>query len=199
MASFDPADLPPGAFARMLSGTVIPRPIALVTTLGEGGVNAAPFSFFNLVCADPSMLMFSASAREGAAKDTVRNIEALPEFVVHIVPWREREKMNRCSAELPYGIDEVALAGFRTVPSLKVRPPRLADCPVQLECRLERTVKLGTRPYTMVIGEIVLAHYDDGIVDASRHHVDVDRIDAMGRMQGDTYARLTDRFAMPRP
>jgi len=187
--------------AKLMSASIVPRPIALVTTLGPMGPNAAPFSFFNLVCADPSMLMFSMAPREGMTmKDTIRNIEALPEFVVHIVDEPNREKMNLCSAEVPYGVNELDLAGFRIEHSVKVRPPRIADCPVQLECRLERMLKLGRRPYTMVIGEIVLAHYRDGLVDRARRRVATTKLSAMGRMEGgDMYARLTDRFRMARP
>jgi flavin reductase (DIM6/NTAB) family NADH-FMN oxidoreductase RutF len=201
MPSFDPAQVDPKDMAKLMSGSVVPRPIALVVTLGPQGPNAAPFSFFNLVCADPSMLMFSMAPREASVmKDTIRNIEHCPEFVVHIVDEPSREKMNLCSAEVDYGINEIERVGFRTEPSVKVRPPRIVDCPVQLECRLERMLKLGRKPYTMVIGEIVLAHYREGVVDAARHYVDVSKLSAMGRMEGgDMYTRLTDRFSMPRP
>lgn len=201
MPAFDPDCLDPKDMAKLMSGSVVPRPIALVVTLGPQGPNAAPFSFFNLVCADPSMLMFSMAPREGLVmKDTIRNIEQCPEFVVHIVDEPNREKMNLCSAEVPHGVNEIERAGFRTAPSVKVRPPRIVDCPVQLECRLERMLKLGRRPYTMVIGEVVLAHYREGIVDEVRRYVDVAKLSAMGRMEGaDMYTRLTDRFSMPRP
>jgi flavin reductase (DIM6/NTAB) family NADH-FMN oxidoreductase RutF len=147
------------------------------------------------------MLMFSMAPREGATmKDTIRNIEHLPEFVVHIVDEASKEKMNLCSAEVPYGVNEIECAGFRTAQSMKVRPPRIVDCPVQLECRLERMLKLGRKPYTMVIGEIVFAHFRDGLVDTARHHVFTEQLTAMGRMEGgDMYVRLTDLFSMPRP
>lgn len=201
MQAFDPATLDPTVMAKLMTATVVPRPIALVTTLGPQGPNAAPFSFFNLVCADPSMLMFSMAPREGTTmKDTVRNIEQLPEFVVHIVDEPNAGRMNLCSTEWPHGVDEIARAGFSTLPSVKVRPPRIAECPVHLECRLERMVKLGRKPYTMVIGEIVFAHFRAGLVDPARHHVDVPRLQAMGRVEGpDKYVRLTDRFTLPRP
>ncbi|HYF17998.1 MAG TPA: flavin reductase family protein [Ramlibacter sp.] len=201
MNSFDPAVLDAAVMAKLMTAVVVPRPIALVTTLGPDRPNAAPFSFFNLVCADPSMVMFSMAPREGTttAKDTVRNIERLPEFVVHIVDEPNAARMNLCSTEWPHGVDEIARAGFTTEPSVKVRPPRIADCPVQLECRLERFVKLGRKPYTMVIGEIVLAHFRDGLVDPARHHVDTTRLQALGRMESDMYTRLTDRFHLPRP
>jgi flavin reductase (DIM6/NTAB) family NADH-FMN oxidoreductase RutF len=201
MITFDPAVLDWKEMAKLMSATVVPRPIALVTTLGPDGPNAAPFSFFNLVCAEPSMVMFSMAPREGTTmKDTVRNIERRPEFVVHIVDEPNAHKMNLCSSDWPHGVDEIARAGFSTAPSVKVRPPRIAECPVQLECRLERMLQLGRKPYTMIIGEVVLAHYRDGLVDPARCYVDVTRLAAMGRMEGsDMYTRLTDRFSMPRP
>lgn len=201
MPPFDPALLDPKDMSKLMSAVVVPRPIALVTTLGPDGPNAAPFSFFNLCCADPPMVMFSMAPRVGTTmKDTIRNIERIPEFVVHIVDEPNREKMNLCSTEWPHGVNEIERSGFSTAPSVKVRPPRIADCPVQLECRLERMLKLGRKPYTMVIGEVVLAHFREGLVDESRYYVDVARLKAMGRMEGsDMYTRLTDRFSMVRP
>jgi flavin reductase (DIM6/NTAB) family NADH-FMN oxidoreductase RutF len=201
MSEFDPAQLGFRDQSKLLGGTIVPRPIALVTTLGPEGPNAAPFSFFNAVAVDPPMLMFSMAPREGATmKDTIRNIEHIPEFVVHIVDEANREKMNLCSTEWPHGVNELERAGLRTAPASKVRPPRVVDFPVQLECRLVQMLKLGRRPYTMVIGEVLLMHYRDGLVDEARLYVDVAKLGAMGRMEGgDMYTRLTDRFSMPRP
>lgn len=201
MPAFDPALLDWKDMSKLMSASVVPRPIALVTTLGPEGPNAAPFSFFNLVCAEPPMLMFSMAPREGTTmKDTARNIERVPEFVVHIVDEPNARGMNLCSTDWPHGVDEIARAGFTTVPSVKVRPPRIAECPVHFECRLERMLRLGRKPYTMIIGEVLLAHFREGIVDTARHYVDVAKLQAMGRMEGsDMYARTTDRFSMPRP
>jgi flavin reductase (DIM6/NTAB) family NADH-FMN oxidoreductase RutF len=123
-------------------GTVTPRPIALVTTLGRDGPNAAPFSFFNAVGSDPAMLMFSVGDRSGKAKDTVRNIRETPEFVVHIVNDAIKDKMNVCAVDYPYGVNELEKAGFTAVPSRKVRVPRIAEAPVALECRLMQIVEL---------------------------------------------------------
>lgn len=148
------------------------------------------------------MLMFSMAPLPGTTtmKDTIRNIEHCPEFVVHIVDEPNKEKMNLCSEEVPYGVDEIARAGLHTLPSRKVRPPRIAEMPVHLECRLERMLKLGRMPYTMVIGEIVYAHFRDGIVDPATLRINAENLQAMGRMEGgDMYTRLTDRFSLPRP
>ena len=201
MSEFDPGELSAKDQSKLFGGTIVPRPVALVTTLGPAGPNAAPFSFFNAVAVDPPMVMFSMAPREGTTmKDTIRNIEHLPEFVVHIVDEANKEKMNLCSTEWPHGVNELERAGFRTGPSRKVRPPRILDCPVQMECRLVQMLKLGRKPYTMVIGEVVLMHYREGLVDEARLYVDVLKLNAMGRMEGsDMYTRLTDRFSLPRP
>ena len=119
---------------------------------------------------------------------------------MHIVDEEHRQEMNLCSEEVPYGVDEIARSGLHAVPSRRVKPPRIAEMPVHLECRLERMLKLGRMPYTMVIGEIVYAHFREGIVDPATLRVDAPKLQAMGRMEGgDMYTRLTDRFSMPRP
>lgn len=201
MSSFDPDRLEPKQQYKLMSGTIIPRPIALVTTIGtDGVVNAAPFSLFNMVGVDPPMLMFSLTPREGQIKDTGRNIERLPEFVVHIVDESVKEKMNICSADFAHGVSEIDFAGFRTAPSVKVRPPRLIECPAQFECRLIDIVKVGRRPNHIVIGEVVMMHYRDGIVDGAKHYVDAGKLAPIGRLEGaGMYTRVTDRFRMDKP
>ncbi len=183
---------------KLMVGTVTPRPIALVTTLGPDGPNAAPFSFFNAVGSDPAMLMFSVGDRGGKDKDTVRNIRETPEFVVHIVSDAIKDQMNVCAVDYPYGVDELARAGFTAVPSRKVRVPRIAEAPVAMECRLMQIVELGRKPYHVVFGEVVYFHYQDGIVN-ERFHVDAGAINPIGRLAGKGgYCRITDRFEMPR-
>jgi flavin reductase (DIM6/NTAB) family NADH-FMN oxidoreductase RutF len=200
MSAFDPERLTPQQQYKLMSGTIIPRPIALVTTLGPNGANAAPFSLFNMVGVDPPMLMFSLTPRAGQVKDTGRNIEHLPEFVVHIVDEAVSERMNLCSADFPHGTSEIDFAGFRTEPSVKVRPPRLVECPAQFECRLVQTVRIGRRPNILIIGEVVMMHYRDGIVDEANTYVDAGKLAPIGRLEGaGMYTRVTDRFRMPRP
>ena len=195
--AFDPAAMPVADTYKLLTGSVIPRPIALVSTLGPAGPNAAPFSFFNAVANDPPTLVFSAGPRDGADKDTLANIRALPEFVVHIVAAGLAERMNICATAFARGTDEIAEAGFHTAPSLKVRPPRIVDCPVQLECRLVEMLPVGRLPYHLVIGEIVMFHYHRGLVD-ERCHVDAGKLDPLARLAGNGgYARLAERFFMP--
>ncbi|MFN7086966.1 MAG: flavin reductase family protein [Burkholderiales bacterium] len=198
MPEFDAATLAWQNQYKLMIGTVTPRPIALVTTLGPEGPNAAPFSFFNCIGVDPAMVAFSVGDVGGRAKDTVRNIRELPEFVVHIVSDAIRESMNVCAVDYPYGVNELEKAGFTAAASRKVRPPRIAEAPVALECRLMQMLELGGRPYHLVIGEVVYFHYHDGIVN-ERFHVDVARVNPIGRLAGKGgYTRITDRFEMPR-
>jgi flavin reductase (DIM6/NTAB) family NADH-FMN oxidoreductase RutF len=198
MTEFDPATLDAQTQYKLLIGSVTPRPIALVTTLGSQGPNAAPFSFFNAIGSNPAMLMFSVGVKEGRAKDTISNILEIPEFVVHIVSDAIKEKMNVCAIDYPRGVNEIAEAGFTALASTKVRPPRIAEAPVAFECRLLQRLELGRVPYHVVIGEVVYYHFHEGIVDA-KFHVDVGRIDPIGRLTGKGgYTRITDRFEMAR-
>lgn len=198
MAEFDASSISWQDQYKLMIGTVTPRPIALVTTLGRHGPNAAPFSFFNAVGSDPAMLMFSVGEKTAGAKDTVRNIREIPEFVVHIVSDAIKEQMNVCAVDYPSEVNEIEKAGFTAVPSRKVRPPYIAEAPVAMECRLLQIVDVGRKPYHVVFGEVVYFHYHDGIVN-ERFHVDVGRINPIGRLAGrGGYTRITDRFEMPR-
>ncbi len=199
MVDFDPALLAPDQQYRLVASTVVPRPIALVTTMRDGVVNAAPFSFFNMVGVDPPMLMISVAPRLDRPKDTVRNIEASGEFVVNIVSRAVAEKMNACAASLPPDRSEIDTSGFQTAPSLKVAPPRLVECPAQFECKVLQILKLGRKPNTMIVGEVVHFHYRDGLVD-DKFTVDGAKLDAVGRISGaGLYARLSDVFSMVQP
>ncbi|MEO8560038.1 MAG: flavin reductase family protein [Rhodospirillales bacterium] len=199
MADFDPALLAPDQQYRLVAGTVVPRPIALVTTVRDGVANAAPFSFFNMVGVDPPMLMISVAPRPDRPKDTVRNIEASGEFVVNIVSRAVAERMNACAASLSPERSEIDVAGFLIAPSLKVAPPRLVECPAQFECKVLQILKLGRKPNTMIVGEVVHFHYRDGLVN-EKYDVDAAQLDAVGRISGaGLYARLTDTFTMVQP
>lgn len=188
---------------KLVSSTVIPRPIALVSTDGPAGRNAAPFSFFNAVALGPPMVMFCIGptkfAKAGQDKDTLLNVRATGEFVVQLVDDANKERMNQCSFEYGAGIDEMAVAGFQTAPSLRVKAPRIVDCPVQMECVVVDIHALGSTPYWMVIGEVVYAHYHSGIVDP-RLHVDMVAMNPIGRLSNPgMYARITDHFQMLPP
>ena len=194
---FDPALLSEREQYKLMTGSIVPRPIALVTTMGPSGVNAAPFSLFNMAGTDPPALMFSIGTQEdGREKDTLTNIRVLPEFVVHICSEAIAVAMNMCATDYPAHVSEVAEAGFATVPSLKVKPPRIAEAPVQMECRVVDIVPNGRRHH-IVIGEVVMFHFRDGIADEGCN-VDLTALQPIGRLSGPRYARIRDVFALER-
>jgi flavin reductase (DIM6/NTAB) family NADH-FMN oxidoreductase RutF len=198
MIEFDASTLDWQSQYKLMIGSITPRPIALVTTIGKDGANAAPFSFFNMVGCDPAMIMISVGPRDGACKDTMENIQACPEFVVHIVSYAIKDRMNVCAIDFPRSVDELARAGFTTVPARVVRAPRICEAPIALECRLAHVLELGRKPYHLIVGEVVYFHYHDGIVN-ERMHVDGSKVDPIGRLGGrGGYVRTTDHFEMPR-
>jgi flavin reductase (DIM6/NTAB) family NADH-FMN oxidoreductase RutF len=184
---------------KLLIGSVVPRPIAFVSTISpEGVANLAPFSFFNAVCGDPPMICFAISHRD-PRKDTYTNVKATGEFVVNIVSEDVAEKMNLTAGDYVYGVDEFAIAGLTAAASEAVRAPRVAESPVNMECRLVQLIDLSPRPAgaNLVIGEVVRFHVHDHIVENFR--VDADKLRAIGRMGGNDYSRTRDRFEMSRP
>ena len=192
---------PRDAYTWMI-GTILPRPIAWVSTIDlNGRTNLAPFSFFQGVTSNPPTLMFvPVNLRDGTKKDTVRNIEQVGEFVVNLVSFPLAEKMNATSAMLAYGESEFEACGVAATPSERIRPPRVADAPVAFECTLERIVLIGEGPLAanVVFGSILLAHIDDGVLGADGGP-DPAKLDLVGRMGGELYARTTERFALSRP
>ncbi len=184
----------------VLSALVTPRPIALVTTVSlEGKINAAPFSFFNLLGIDPPILGFAPGNRkDGQPKDTARNIGLTHEFVVNLVDEKIAEAMNRCAASLPYGENELAHAGLTSVPSARVRPPRIAEAPASLECAEWGTLRIGGN--RIVIGLIKRVHVQEELMDIPALRVRRERYHPIGRMEGPHwYCRTGDRFEMPLP
>lgn len=185
---------------RILGGLVTPRPIAWVTTLDEEGrINAAPFSFFNLFGTDPPILGFAPGDREpGIPKDTAQNIRRTGEFVVNLVDETCAEAMNLTSASVASGVSELELAGLHTLPSRSVKPPRIAEAPVALECREWSTLEIGRN--RLVIGMIDRVYTRDGILDPETLLVIPENFTPIGRMEVPAgYCRSTDRFTMPRP
>lgn len=189
------------AYAWMVS-TILPRPIAWVSTISaEGRSNLAPFSFFQGVCANPPTLMFvPVNARDGAKKDTVRNLEQVPEFVVNLVPFALAGQMNATAALLPYGESEFEKFGIASAPSERVRPPRVAAAPVAFECTLDRFVRIGEGPLAahVTFGRIQVAHVSDAVLGPDGRP-DPAKLDLIGRLGGELYARTTERFAIKRP
>lgn len=193
----DPQQLEEREQYKLLTGCIVPRPIALVTTLGPGGPNAAPFSLFNMIGSAPPLLMFSVGNQgDGSAKGTLQNLQHCPEFVVHICDEAIAERMNVCATDFPHGVNELEKAGLETIPSIKVAPPRIIDAPVHMECRLERIVSFGTR-HNVIFGEVLLFHFRDGIVN-DRFHVDITKLNPIGRLSGSLYGRIRDTFSLER-
>lgn len=197
-------DLSGGEYLRraykLLAGLVTPRPIAWVTTQDETGrVNAAPFSFFNLLGTEPPMLGFAPGDRApGIPKDTARNIRRTREFVVNLVDEACAEAMNLTSAPVLPEISEIELAGLHTAPSQTVEPPRIAEAPVALECGEWATLEMGEN--RLVVGLIRHVYVRDGLVDPQTLLVDPSRYLPIGRMEVPSgYCRTRDRFEMARP
>lgn len=186
---------------KLLCATVAPRPIAWVSTMDAQGVlNAAPFSFFNVVCESPALLMFSIGHRApGDGKDTGANIRATGEFVVNLVTDGTLDAMNTTAADFAPHEDEFAYAGLTPAPSVQIRPPRIQEARVAFECRLYQLLEIHAER-TVVLGEVVAMHVDDGVVlDADRCHIDMAALGLIGRLGGNTYSRTHDLFDLPRP
>ncbi len=184
----------------ILASLVVPRPIALVTTLSpDGKVNAAPFSFFNLLGADPPILAVAPGDRDdGTPKDTARNIRLTHEFVVNLVDENLAEAMNKCAASLPYGEDELRHAGLQAMASSAVKPPRIAESPVSLECKEWGTLQIGDN--RVVIGLVKRLHVRDALFDPEKKRVNSERLFLIGRMASPHwYCRTRDRFELIRP
>ena len=192
VASFDFAQLTPRERYKILIGTVVPRPIALVTTASpEGRANAAPFSFFNCLSADPAIVALGVEVKaDGAPKDTGRNIRATGCFTVNIVSDALVEAMNVCAE-----VDELERAGLAMAPGTAIACPRIALAPAALECRLHSFLEIGSSR-EIILGEVVHAHIRADAVNAQLH-IDPRLIDAVGRMGGHGYASTRDYFDLP--
>ena len=204
LRGLDPKEIAPGDVYALLTGCVVPRPIAFVSSLSADGIpNLAPFSFFNAGGGNPASLVFSPVTSSGMRdKDTLHNIRATREYVVHVAPFGLRERMNQASAEYPPEVDEFEKAGFTKAASRFVKPWRAAECPIAMECRLFQIVEHGAGPYhaNYVIGEVVYFHVEDSLF-LKDLRVDAAAIDAIGRLGGPYYTHVTREsvFAMPRP
>jgi flavin reductase (DIM6/NTAB) family NADH-FMN oxidoreductase RutF len=202
-AAFDFEAMAPEARYRLLVSTVVPRPIAWVVTRSPetGVVNAAPYSFFNVMGDDPPVVAIGVLGRGGGYKDTSRNILEAGEFVVCLVPEELAPAMNQTCVDAPPGVSELELAGLSAAPSAKVAPPRIAESPVALECVRLHALELGPRQ-VCVIGRVVAMHIAKRVLtgDPARPRVDTPALRMVGRMHGSgTYARTGDLFDLTRP
>jgi flavin reductase (DIM6/NTAB) family NADH-FMN oxidoreductase RutF len=188
---------------KLLIGSVVPRPIGWISSIDEDGhVNLAPFSFFNVVCANPPHILFCPMIRstDQQVKDTLYNVRQTGEFVVNIVTEDLAEAMNVTSAELPHEVDEFAVANLITAPSVAVSPPRVAKSPVHFECKVAKIVDIGDMPGggSVVIGRIIHIHVSEQVlIDGDK--IDIRRLKPVGRLAGMSFCRVTDIFEMIRP
>jgi flavin reductase (DIM6/NTAB) family NADH-FMN oxidoreductase RutF len=198
---FDPATLPPNGMYKLLISSVVPRPIAWVSSVDAAGVrNLAPFSYFMAITDDPPTIAFSCSYRGAGAdgkKDTLRNVEAVREFVVNVVDDDRAAQMNVTSGDYPPEVDEFETAGLAVAPGARVKAPRVADAPISMECRLDRIVPVGRA--NLVLGRIVYVHVRDDLFDPATGRVDMHRLRPVGRLCGNLYSHIHDIFEMKRP
>ena len=203
---FDLAQIPEREAYKLLVSTVVPRPIALTTTIDiHGRVNAAPFSFFNAVSSRPPAVVLGINPGEAGGdnahdgyKDTARNIRDTGEFVVNLVDEDLAARMNICAVDFPTGVEELALAELTALPSAGVRAPRIKEAPVSFECKRIAGVSLGAQSM-LEIGRVIHIHIRDELVDPSTFYVHTERMKLIGRMHGrGWYARTSDLFLMDR-
>jgi flavin reductase (DIM6/NTAB) family NADH-FMN oxidoreductase RutF len=200
--NFDIHAMHPTDRYELLTGTILPRPITIVTTLSvDGALNAAPYSLFNVVSHDPPVLMIAILPHpEGRLKDTAVNIFATREFVVNLVPRSMAEAMNITTIDAPCGTNELTLAGLATTPSSSIKPPRIVGSPATYECRMLNALSFNSHQ-AVIFGEVVSGFIaDEFVLDSARGVVDAPKLDLFGAMHAARwYSTIRDRFEMVRP
>lgn len=182
---------------RILTSSIVPRPIALVTTIsGDGIHNAAPFSYFTGVSIEPPLVLVAVERRFGEKKDTLVNVEETKEFVINLVTAGNAEKMNITSKDFPPEEDELAQAGFTAVQSKVVAPPSLKESPLHLECKLHEIIDIGSSPHSLIIGEVLAVTVDDAVMADGR--INMQALEAVGRMGGKWYTKSSELFELQR-
>lgn len=187
-----------------LNAIVVPRPIGWISSIDQNdNINLAPYSFFNAVAYHPPQVMFASTSAhaQGGLKDTIKNVHAIGEFTVNLATWELREQMNASAVPAPSHIDEFEYAGLTPEPSQLVKPPRVAESPIHLECTYTQTVNLPTdnpaSPNTVIFGQVIGIHIrDDAIVDGK---IDVTSLQPIGRLGYLDYVRVTESFSITRP
>jgi flavin reductase (DIM6/NTAB) family NADH-FMN oxidoreductase RutF len=188
---------------KLLIGSVLPRPIGWISSVNDQGQpNLAPFSFFNVACANPPTILFCPMIRSvnNQPKDTLQNIRETGEFVVNIVSGELVEKMNLTSVEAPCEVNEFDYAGLTPAPSCEVTPPRVAESPIHFECKLNQIVEISQEPGggSVVIGTVVHMHIDERLL-IGEDKIDLVKLNPIGRLAGNSYVHVTDIFDMERP
>ncbi|MGL4599515.1 MAG: flavin reductase family protein, partial [Bacteroidia bacterium] len=206
MLTLDPKELKIPQLHQYLLHAVAPRPIAFASTIdAQGNPNLSPFSFFNIFSANPPIAIFSParSGRTGQTKNTFDNAKETRECVINVVNYDMVHQMSLTSTEYPKGINEFVKAGLTELPSLKVKPPRVAESPVQLECKVNDIIELGQNggAGNLVICEIVLMHIDERVLNPETHMIDQEKIDLVARLGGDWYLRASGNalFKLAKP
>ncbi|MDM5326546.1 flavin reductase family protein [Neobacillus sp. CF12] len=201
MLSIDPSNNTERENYKFLVGSIIPRPIAFVTTMSDKGIiNGAPFSYFNIVSSNPPMISLSIQRSAGRQKDTARNIIHLKEFVVHIVDENNVAKINQTAASLPPNESEIELAQLTPVPSIKISVPGVEEAKIRMECVLEHSVELGGQDSPgcdLIIGKVVQFHIEESIYEKGR--IDQIGLGAVSRLAGTNYAKIGELFSIERP
>ena len=197
----NPTDLEPRERSRLMTNTVLPRPIAWVSTMDhQGNLNVAPFSYFTVACTDPMTLLFCTSipVTTGNKKDTLRNIEDVPEFVINITNEETAQAMNLTATVLPREQSEFEWAGLTPAPSRTIQVPRVAEAPISFECKLQRIVMVNDQPGggAVVFGEVQSIHVRDDIYNDGAFHLEAFK--PIGRLGGIDYVRVTNTFPMKR-
>jgi flavin reductase (DIM6/NTAB) family NADH-FMN oxidoreductase RutF len=201
MLTIDPLTTPQKDMHQYLLASVAPRPIAFVSTIdGEGNANLAPYSFYNAFSSNPPIVVFSSNRRSdnNTTKDTLHNIEQNMEAVVNVVSHNIVRQMTLASIDYDHNISEFDKAGFTEVPSELVKPPRVLESPVQMECKVSQIIALGDGPGAghLIICHVVKMHIDERVLD-DQNRIDVHKIDLMGRMGRAFYVRASGEAVMP--
>jgi flavin reductase (DIM6/NTAB) family NADH-FMN oxidoreductase RutF len=195
---FSAKELTPAQRYKLLVGLIVPRPIAWITTVNVSGtVNAAPFSFFNVVSDEPVLVIVSINRRaDGRLKDTLVNIERSGEWVVNIADEKLGEAMHKTSGDFPPEISEPEVVGLKLAPSVDVAPPRIDGAPFSLECRTWKVLEIGPER-RLLMGEGLRLHVRDDVIDPATHRLREDAFFPVGRLYGDRYVRTRDRYTLP--
>jgi flavin reductase (DIM6/NTAB) family NADH-FMN oxidoreductase RutF len=205
MSTFDPTKILPHQLHRVLLSAVAPRPIAFASTIDKAGnANLSPFSCFNVFGVNPSTLIFSPSrsGRTNELKDTYLNIKEVPEVVINMVTFSMVEQMNLASTEFPRGINEFVKSGFTPVASEKIRPFRVKESPVQIECKVRQVIETGDGPgaANLIICEALMVHVNDNVLDETGA-IDTTKLDLVGRLGAEYYVRASGSalFTLDKP
>lgn len=201
MPTFNANDMSAKDNYKLLIGSIIPRPIAFVTTMNQDqSMNAAPFSFFNIVNNEPPMIAIAVQRSNGKRKDTAVNIDSNGDFVVHITDKNNVADINETAAPLPYSDSELNRTTFTTIPSTNIKTPGIKEASIRLECRLDQIIVLGSEDNgaDLIIGEVVTYHIEDDVY-KENYKIDATHLNAVSRLAGNDYANIGDIFTIDRP